>query len=132
MLYQAVADMHKDDPLGCFLDDAQLRQRDWTVFRKPRGSLVWNLAGGYCTDGASGCAPVLQTNRATVGEASGSDAARRIMIRALARESPVITACPFHQRRPNVLSTKTWRASVNCSVFQWAGLPDWNRLERSR
>ncbi len=46
-LYQAGADMHKDDPLGGILDDADMTKRDRTVFGKVRGEIVWNLAGGY-------------------------------------------------------------------------------------
>lgn len=50
ILYQAGADPHVDDPLGGFLDTAQLLLRDRTVFRAARRlgiPLVWNLAGGY-------------------------------------------------------------------------------------
>ena len=47
-LYQAGADMHIDDPLGGLLDDAQMRQRDRTVFRKVRAgwSGTWPAATG--------------------------------------------------------------------------------------
>lgn len=50
VLYQAGADPHVDDPLGGWLDTAQLHERDRRVFRAARGlriPLVWNLAGGY-------------------------------------------------------------------------------------
>ncbi|HQR11322.1 MAG TPA: histone deacetylase [Casimicrobiaceae bacterium] len=50
VLYQAGADPHVDDPLGGFLDDEQLAQRDAIVFTsatKMRLPVAWNLAGGY-------------------------------------------------------------------------------------
>ena len=52
VLYQAGADPHIDDPLGGFLDDAQLARRDAVVFKgmRLRGvPVAWNLAGGYQT-----------------------------------------------------------------------------------
>lgn len=80
VLYQAGADMHRDDPLGGFLDGDQMRQRDRMVFRKLRSGVVWNLAGGYRSGGASGCDPVLQTHLATAQEANASDVARRTLL----------------------------------------------------
>ena len=50
LLYQAGADPHVDDPLGGFLDDEQLAQRDAIVFGEARRfglPVAWNLAGGY-------------------------------------------------------------------------------------
>lgn len=50
LLYQAGADPHVDDPLGGFLDDDQLAERDRIVFREARRlgiPVAWNLAGGY-------------------------------------------------------------------------------------
>lgn len=50
LLYQAGADPHVDDPLGGFLDDDQLAQRDRIVFATARRlgiPVAWNLAGGY-------------------------------------------------------------------------------------
>ena len=50
VLYQAGADPHIDDPLGGFLDTAQLKLRDWRVFdglRRRGIPVAWNLAGGY-------------------------------------------------------------------------------------
>jgi acetoin utilization deacetylase AcuC-like enzyme len=50
VLYQAGADPHINDPLGGFLDDDQLAQRDAIVFSESRKlglPLAWNLAGGY-------------------------------------------------------------------------------------
>jgi acetoin utilization deacetylase AcuC-like enzyme len=50
VLFQAGADPHIDDPLGGWLDTAQLLERDRRVFRAARElrlPLVWNLAGGY-------------------------------------------------------------------------------------
>ena len=52
ILYQAGADPHVDDPLGGWLTNAQLAQRDRTVFEhcKRQGiPVAWNLAGGYQT-----------------------------------------------------------------------------------
>jgi acetoin utilization deacetylase AcuC-like enzyme len=52
VLYQAGADPHVDDPLGGFLDDAQLARRDAIVFKGLRVlgvPVAWNLAGGYQT-----------------------------------------------------------------------------------
>jgi acetoin utilization deacetylase AcuC-like enzyme len=52
LLYQAGADPHIDDPLGGWLTDAQLAQRDLLVFehcRALRLPVAWNLAGGYQT-----------------------------------------------------------------------------------
>ena len=49
--------MHIEDPLGGLLDDAQMSQRDRTVFRKVRGGLVWNLAGGYRGGATSSATP---------------------------------------------------------------------------
>ena len=50
LLYQAGADPHIDDPLGGFLTDDQLAQRDAIVFAETKAMnlpVVWNLAGGY-------------------------------------------------------------------------------------
>lgn len=50
VLYQAGADPHIKDPLGGYLDDADLRYRDRAVFEslQARGiPVAWNLAGGY-------------------------------------------------------------------------------------
>lgn len=50
LLYQAGADPHVDDPLGGWLTDDQLRQRDETVFAEAAAMslpVAWNLAGGY-------------------------------------------------------------------------------------
>jgi acetoin utilization deacetylase AcuC-like enzyme len=50
VLYQAGADPHIDDPLGGYLDDAQLARRDAIVFAGMRLlgiPVAWNLAGGY-------------------------------------------------------------------------------------
>lgn len=52
LLYQAGADPHIDDPLGGWLTDAQLAQRDRLVFETCRElglPVAWNLAGGYQT-----------------------------------------------------------------------------------
>lgn len=50
ILYQAGADVHRDDPLGGVLTTEQMRQRDRTLFTLARElaiPLSWNLAGGY-------------------------------------------------------------------------------------
>ena len=66
VLYQAGADMHIEDPLGGLLDDAQMRQRDRTVFTKVRAAVAWNLAGGYRSGESLFTNPVLQTHRDTL------------------------------------------------------------------
>jgi acetoin utilization deacetylase AcuC-like enzyme len=53
LLYQAGADPHLDDPLGGWLDTAQLRERDRRVFSGCVAMalpVAWNLAGGYQTN----------------------------------------------------------------------------------
>ncbi len=50
LLYQAGADPHINDPLGGWLTDVQLAQRDQIVFREAHRNgipIAWNLAGGY-------------------------------------------------------------------------------------
>jgi acetoin utilization deacetylase AcuC-like enzyme len=69
LLYQAGADPHIDDPLGGWLTDAQLRERDRIVFRTARElgiPVAWNLAGGYQRDDDGGISPVLAIHRATM------------------------------------------------------------------
>ena len=71
VLYQAGADPHVNDPLGGWLTDEQLRQRDARVFAGAARlgvPLVWNLAGGYQRDAAGGIGPVLAIHRATARE----------------------------------------------------------------
>lgn len=68
ILYQAGADPHVRDPLGGWLDDAQLQRRDEIVFRTARAldvPVAWNLAGGYQRDERGGIAPVLAIHAAT-------------------------------------------------------------------
>ena len=54
VLYQAGADPHVDDPIGCrFLTTAQLHARDTVVFSTCSRlglPIAWNLAGGYQED----------------------------------------------------------------------------------
>ncbi len=71
VIYQAGADMHKDDPLGGFLDDDDMALRDRMVFRNIRAGIAWNLAGGYRTQRGD-CRPVLETHLRTYGEANAS------------------------------------------------------------
>lgn len=52
LLYQAGADPHIDDPLGGFLTDDELAERDDIVFEETKAMglpIAWNLAGGYQT-----------------------------------------------------------------------------------
>lgn len=52
ILYQAGADPHIDDPMGGWMTNAQLAERDRRVFAAchARGvPIAWNLAGGYQT-----------------------------------------------------------------------------------
>lgn len=75
VLYQAGADCHVADPLGGFLTTEEMRQRDALVFtlaRRHRVPLVWNLAGGYQRDANGTIAPVLRLHRNTVIEAIAS------------------------------------------------------------
>ena len=75
ILYQAGADPHVNDPLGGFLDDAQLRRRDELVFATARAlgvPVAWNLAGGYQRDERGGIAPVLAIHAATARAALNS------------------------------------------------------------
>jgi acetoin utilization deacetylase AcuC-like enzyme len=71
VLYQAGADPHVNDPLGGWMTDEQLRERDARVFEgvaKLRVPLVWNLAGGYQRTADGGIEPVLAIHRATAIE----------------------------------------------------------------
>lgn len=81
VLYQAGADMHVNDPLGGLLDDAQMKQRDRTVFRKTQAPLVWNLAGGYRKGADGSIDKVIDTHMNTLAEANMSDATRSEMFR---------------------------------------------------
>jgi acetoin utilization deacetylase AcuC-like enzyme len=69
LLYQAGADAHVDDPLGGWMDDAQLAERDRVVF-ETAGELglpvAWNLAGGYQREQGGGIGPVLAIHRRTM------------------------------------------------------------------
>lgn len=68
VLYQAGADPHVDDPLGGFLDDAELERRDALVFRRLAAvgvPVAWNLAGGYQRDPDGSIPKVLAIHRRT-------------------------------------------------------------------
>lgn len=70
VIYQAGADMHKDDPLGGFLGDADMALRDRMVFDGVLGGVAWNLAGGYRDSrGSKFGDPVLNTHLRTFREA---------------------------------------------------------------
>lgn len=69
VIYQAGADMHKDDPLGGLLTTEQMAQRDRLVFHTAhmyRIPLVWNLAGGYQRDELGTIQPVLDLHAQTM------------------------------------------------------------------
>lgn len=71
VLYQAGADPHVDDPLGGWLTDEQLRERDARVFEgvaRAGVPIVWNLAGGYQRDRDGGIGPVLAIHTRTARE----------------------------------------------------------------
>lgn len=76
VIYQAGADMHKDDPLGGFLDDADMKARDLRVFQGVHGAIVWNLAGGY-RQTVNGHNPVIETHIQTHGQSNIAQAVRR-------------------------------------------------------
>jgi len=68
ILYQAGADPHVNDPLGGWMTDEELAQRDHLVFQWAKAknkALVWNLAGGYQKDGQGSINPVLQIHTQT-------------------------------------------------------------------
>lgn len=77
-IYQAGADMHKDDPLGGLLDDADMARRDRIVFSQLRGAIVWNLAGGYRRVDSPDVFddPVLDTHFRTVAEVNRTSGLR--------------------------------------------------------
>ena len=69
LLYQAGADAHVDDPLGGWMTDAQLAERDHIVFATAATiglPVAWNLAGGYRRDANGGIDPVLEVHRETM------------------------------------------------------------------
>jgi acetoin utilization deacetylase AcuC-like enzyme len=71
VLYQAGADPHVDDPLGGWMTDEELRERDARVFEgvaKAAVPIVWNLAGGYQRDRDGGIAPVVAIHTRTARE----------------------------------------------------------------
>lgn len=75
VLYQAGADQHIEDPLGGFLNNAELRKRDRFVFdfmKKNKISIAWNLAGGYqeeiLPNGQTSIQKVLDIHNATMEE----------------------------------------------------------------
>lgn len=71
VLYQAGADPHVDDPLGGWMSDEQLRERDARVFEGVARAglpIVWNLAGGYQRDRDGGIAPVVAIHTRTARE----------------------------------------------------------------
>jgi len=74
VLYQAGADPHIKDPLGGYLDDEELRQRDQDVFDNIMAPIVYCHAGGYQKpkDGTIFTDPVLAIHRNTLKAAERS------------------------------------------------------------
>ena len=69
VLYQAGADAHIDDPLGGWLTDADLLERDTLVFTRLHAlgvPVAWNLAGGYQRDPDGGISRVLAIHDQTL------------------------------------------------------------------
>lgn len=81
VIYQAGADPHIDDPLGGFLDDEGLKERDRYVFCNVRAPIVWNLAGGYQKT-RQGEDPVLNIHFNTITESNRSVIVRERFIGA--------------------------------------------------
>ena len=76
VLYQAGADPHIDDPLGGYLNTAQLALRDWRVFNglRERGiPVAWDLAGGYQNPLSKVVAVHVNTMRAVIEVEAGLD-----------------------------------------------------------
>lgn len=62
IIYQAGADVHKDDPLGGVLDDEEIYLRDSILFKiahQLKVPITWNLAGGYRVKENDDMSPVL-------------------------------------------------------------------------
>lgn len=76
VLYQAGADPHVNDPLGGFLTDAGLRQRDQIVFNHTLAPIAYCHAGGYQKSASLFTDPVLAIHRATLNAADLSVATR--------------------------------------------------------
>ena len=76
VLYQAGADPHVNDPLGGFLTDDELRQRDQTVFDGILAPIAYCHAGGYQPAKSIFSDPVLDIHRATLNAADFSVATR--------------------------------------------------------
>lgn len=71
VIYQAGADIHRNDPYGGLMTTEQMIERDRGIFQSCAGvgtPLVWNLAGGYQRDAAGRIEPVLTLHRNTVLE----------------------------------------------------------------
>lgn len=77
VIYQAGADPHIKDPLGGFLNDDELYQRDSTVFRNIKAPIVWTLAGGYQKSTTIFDDPVLAIHRRTILAAERSTPTRK-------------------------------------------------------
>ena len=83
VLYQAGADMHIQDPLGGFLDDAGMALRDRTVFAGLEAGIAWNLAGGYRTSTDIFSDPVLATHYTTLKAAQVRESARAAKLKGV-------------------------------------------------
>lgn len=65
IIYQAGADVHRDDPLGGVLTDREIKQREvivFTIARDLQVPLAWNLAGGYRVEHDGDMTPVITTH----------------------------------------------------------------------
>lgn len=82
VIYQAGGDMHKDDPLGGFLDSVDMKARDRRVFDGVHGAVAWNLAGGYRRP-VNGHDPVVEGHIQTFGEAHASTLLRKRRLDAI-------------------------------------------------
>ena len=76
VLYQAGADPHVNDPLGGFLTDDELRERDQEVFDSILAPIAYCHAGGYQPATTIFNDPVLAIHRATLSAADLSVATR--------------------------------------------------------
>lgn len=76
VLYQAGADPHVNDPLGGFLTDDELRERDQEVFDSILAPIAYCHAGGYQQGKSIFTDPVLDIHRATLNAADFSVATR--------------------------------------------------------
>lgn len=58
--------------MGELLDDAQMRQRNRSAFRKLKAVIAWNLSVGYSERSNLSSDPTLSTHRVTLLEADSA------------------------------------------------------------